>query len=82
MKIAKLDDFFKSQKPWEVEGVEWREVKLEDLIEKPKGIQRGPWGGQIKKEIFVNSGYPVYEQGNVIRNNFTDFRYFLTQKKI
>jgi len=80
--MENLDDFnMKSKKPWEVEGVEWREVGLKDLVKKPKGIQRGPWGGQIKKEIFVNSGYPVYEQGNVIRNNFTDFRYFLTKEK-
>ena len=66
---------------WRIEGVEWKEITLKDLVEKYKGIQRGPWGGQIKKEIFVKSGYPVYEQGNVIKNNFTHFRYFLTQEK-
>jgi len=81
MKMARIGDFGDTKKPWEVEGVKWREVRLKDLVKKPKGIQRGPWGGQIKKEIFVNSGYPVYEQGNVIRNNFTDFRYFLTKEK-
>ncbi|XRP97638.1 restriction endonuclease subunit S [Methanocaldococcus sp. 16A] len=59
----------------------WKWVRLEDLLLKSEGIQRGPWGSQIKKEIFVNRGYPVYEQGNVINGEFKNFRYFLTEKK-
>ena len=32
-------------------------------------LKRGPFGGDLKKEIFVSSGYKVYEQKNAIQNN-------------
>ena len=60
---------------------EWDVVRLGDVVIKNKGIQRGPWGGSIKKEIFVPVGYAVYEQGNVISGNITDFRYFIDKDK-
>jgi len=37
MKTAKLEKLIKFKKQWEVEGIEWREVKLEKIIiEKPR----------------------------------------------
>ena len=33
MKTVKLEDFNESKKPWETEGVEWREVRFTDIIE-------------------------------------------------
>ena len=60
---------------------DWEVVRLGDVVIKNKGIQRGPWGGSIKKEIFVSVGYAVYEQGNVISGNITDFRYFIDKDK-
>jgi type I restriction enzyme, S subunit len=33
-------------------------------------IRRGPFGGAIKKETFVENGYKVYEQGNAIYDDF------------
>lgn len=42
---------------------------------------RGPFGGSLRKDIFVQSGYAVYEQGNVIKNNLTRFRYFIDENK-
>jgi len=33
MKTVKLEEFNKSKKPWEVEGIEWREVKFTDVVE-------------------------------------------------
>ena len=44
-------------------------------------LVRGPFGGSLKKEIFVNSGDCVYEQGNVIDNDLENFRYFITPQK-
>ena len=41
---------------------------------------RGPFGGSLKKEIFVNDGYAVYEQQHAIYGRF-DFRYFITEEK-
>jgi len=60
---------------------DWEVVRLGDVVIKNKGIQREPWGGSIKKEIFVSVGYAVYEQGNVISGNITDFRYFIDKDK-
>jgi type I restriction enzyme S subunit len=44
---------------------EWNMVPLENLCVK-KGVVRGPFGGALKKEFFVESGYKVYEQKNAI----------------
>ncbi|HHY43181.1 MAG TPA: restriction endonuclease subunit S, partial [Thermoanaerobacterales bacterium] len=60
---------------------EWEVVRLGEVVIKSKGIQRGPWGGSIKKEIFVPEGYAVYEQSNVISGNVTNFRYFINKDK-
>ncbi len=42
---------------------------------------RGPFGGALKKDIFVNDGYAVYEQSHAIYSNFNEFRYFITKSK-
>jgi type I restriction enzyme, S subunit len=44
-------------------------------------LKRGPFGGTLKKEIFVESGYKVYEQKNAIRSDFTIGQYFITEAK-
>lgn len=44
-------------------------------------FKRGPFGGSLKKEIFVDEGVAVYEQSHAINNNFNDFRYFITNDK-
>ncbi len=38
---------------------EWEVVRLGEVVIKSKGIQRGPWGGSIKKQIFVPEGYSI-----------------------
>jgi len=43
----------------------WKIVELDSLTVN-KGLVRGPFGGAIKKEMFVTSGYKVYEQRNAI----------------
>jgi type I restriction enzyme S subunit len=42
---------------------------------------RGPFGGSLKKSIFVEHGYAVYEQQHPINNQFETFRYFITDEK-
>lgn len=44
-------------------------------------MKRGPFGGDLKKEIFVSSGYKVYEQKNAINNDFSLGRYYITKEK-
>ena len=47
-------------------------------------ITRGPFGSSIKKSVCVSKeegGYKIYEQGNVINENFEIGRYYLTPEK-
>lgn len=44
-------------------------------------FKRGPFGGSLKKEIFVEHGYKVYEQKNAIYNDFTLGNYFIDEEK-
>ncbi len=44
-------------------------------------FKRGPFGGSLKKEVFVKKGYAVYEQGHAISNDFGSFRYFIDGDK-
>ena len=44
-------------------------------------FKRGPFGGSLKKEIFVENGYAVYEQSHAIANDFSEFRYFVGEDK-
>jgi len=44
-------------------------------------IKRGPFGSTIKKEFFVNNGYKVYQQKNVIYNDFDWGDYFIDEEK-
>jgi type I restriction enzyme M protein len=51
--------------------------KLGDICD----FKRGPFGGSLKKEIFVEDGIAVYEQNHAIYNQFDDFRYFISDEK-
>ena len=56
------------------------EWSLEKFGEISKFV-RGPFGGALKKDIFVKEGYAVYEQSHAIYENFDDFRYYITKEK-
>ena len=55
----------------------WERVALGKVCE----FVRGPFGGALKKSIFKESGFAVYEQRNAIYNQFTDIRYFVDEQK-
>lgn len=42
---------------------------------------RGPFGGSLKKSVFVNNGFAVYEQQHAIHNQFEEIRYFINDEK-
>jgi len=42
---------------------------------------RGPFGGSLKKNCFVEEGYAVYEQQHAIYNQFSEVRYFIDEDK-
>ena len=57
------------------------EVKPLEYLCKPSGLVRGPFGGALKKEYFVKSGYKVYEQRNAIYKNSNIGNYYINKDK-
>jgi len=55
----------------------WQKKMLGDIC----GFVRGPFGGSLKKSIFVENGFAVYEQQHAIYNQFEDVRYFIDDAK-
>lgn len=55
----------------------WGEKRLGDICD----FVRGPFGGSLKKSIFVEDGYVVYEQQHAIYDQFVDVRYFIDAAK-
>lgn len=60
--------------------VDW-DVKPLEYLCKPSGLVRGPFGGALKKEYFVKSGYKVYEQRNAIYKNSNIGNYYINKDK-
>ncbi|OYQ69027.1 hypothetical protein B9T13_10205 [Wohlfahrtiimonas chitiniclastica] len=60
----------------------WEKYKIDRMLSKDKySLKRGPFGGALKKEIFVDSGYLVYEQYHALNNDFNFQRYFIDEDK-
>jgi len=55
----------------------WEKKKLSEVC----GFVRGPFGGSLKKSIFKESGFAVYEQQHAIYDQFDDVRYFIDENK-
>lgn len=55
----------------------WPNIKLGDACT----FVRGPFGGALKKEFFVDDGFSVYEQQHAIYKQFDDVRYFVGERK-
>ena len=55
---------------------------LPEIVNDDKdSIKRGPFGGALKKDDFVEDGYLVYEQRHAIHNDFEYAKYYITQEK-
>lgn len=62
--------------------VTWKVKSFVELMEPgSEGVKRGPFGGALKKDIFVEDGYAVYEQQHAIYRNFDNIRYFIDELK-
>ena len=60
----------------------WEKATITNLVTKSQhSIKRGPFGGALKKEIFVDDGYLVYEQYHALNKDFSMMRYFITDEK-
>ena len=55
----------------------WHSRRFGDVCD----FVRGPFGGSLKRENFVDSGYAVYEQSHAIANQFTQIRYYIGEEK-
>nr|WP_315161069.1 restriction endonuclease subunit S [uncultured Flavobacterium sp.] len=57
--------------------------KFKEVVIDKKGFLRGPFGGDLKKEIFVEKSdetYKVYEQGVVLNSDKNIGRYYICEK--
>lgn len=61
---------------------DWEMVTLEQLLsDKKYSIKAGPFGSSIKKEFYVKSGYKVYGQEQVIKDDFNYGDYYINEEK-
>lgn len=57
-------------------------ASLSDLAQKNKNaIKAGPFGSALKKEFYVKSGYKIYGQEQVIRNDPQYGDYYISEEK-
>ena len=59
---------------------DWDTLTLDNATVKG-GLVRGPFGGALKKEFFVERGYKVYEQRNAIDATVEKGDYFINSSK-
>ena len=60
----------------------WEVEKLENFIERNKhSLKTGPFGSSLKKEFYVENGYKIYGQEQVIKNNFTYGNYYIDKDR-
>jgi type I restriction enzyme S subunit len=59
---------------------DWNTLALDNATVKG-GLVRGPFGGALKKELFVERGYKVYEQRNAIYATVEKGDYFIDSSK-
>jgi len=69
-----LSELFKNEK-------DWKAYTIEDLVLPNNGLIRGPFGGALKKEDFVDEGFKVYEQKNAIYKNIELGKYYINKNK-
>ena len=60
----------------------WQVVKLGELAKSDRyAIKAGPFGSALKKECYVSSGYRIYGQEQVIRDDLTFGDYYINEDK-
>ena len=61
---------------------EWGWVKLSHIHSHDRfAVKAGPFGSALKKEFYVQDGYKIYGQEQVIRNDFEYGDYFVDERK-
>ena len=84
--LQKLDDLIKArfiEMFGSIYDGEYELKTLPEMVNEDKNaIKRGPFGGALKKDDFVENGYLVYEQRHAIHNDFDYAKYYITQKNM
>jgi len=77
--LANARELFESYlfRAFQNESLDWEFVKWGDLCH----FVRGPFGGSLKKSMFKDNGYAVYEQKHAIHDHFDQLRYFIDVNK-
>lgn len=57
-------------------------VKISALVKNNRtDIKSGPFGSMLKKEFYVQGGYKIYGQEQVIKNDFTFGNYYINKER-
>ncbi|MDI1234038.1 MAG: restriction endonuclease subunit S [bacterium] len=75
--LQNAKELFESYLQGVFENGNWEKKKWGELCE----FVRGPFGGSLKKNIFKEDGYVVYEQKHAIHDHFNQLRYFIDEEK-
>jgi type I restriction enzyme S subunit len=60
----------------------WKSVQVENVASSEKhSIKAGPFGSSLKKEFYVEKGYKIYGQEQVIKDDMTFGNYYIDEKK-
>jgi len=61
---------------------EWEVVEIKEIVKNEKrAIKVGPFGSQLKKSEYIESGIKVYGQENVFKKDFEYGNYYITEEK-
>jgi type I restriction enzyme S subunit len=75
--LKNAKELFESYLQGVFENGNWEKKKWGELCD----FVRGPFGGSLKKNVFKESGYVVYEQKHAIHDHFNQLRYFIDEQK-
>ena len=75
--LKNAKELFESYLQGLFENGNWETKKWGELCD----FVRGPFGGSLKKNVFKESGYVVYEQKHAIHDHFNQLRYFIDEEK-
>lgn len=60
----------------------WKVMHVEDVSNSKKhSIKAGPFGSSLKKEFYVEQGYKIYGQEQVIKDDLSFGNYYIDEKK-
>jgi len=75
--IENAKELFTNWSFLQIKNSKWSKNNWEDICD----FIRGPFGGSLKKSMFVESGYAVYEQKQAIHNDYDALRYYIDSDK-